>query len=52
MMIRLSKCILLMAVALYLSIVVFDNVADYDSNYQYVRHVLMMDTTFPGNHEM
>ncbi len=41
-----------MAVALYLSIVAFDNVTDYDSNYQYVRHVLMMDTTTPGNHEM
>jgi predicted small integral membrane protein len=52
MIVRLSKCVLLMAVALYLSIVAFDNVTDYDSNYQYVRHVLMMDTTLPGNHEM
>jgi predicted small integral membrane protein len=52
MMVRLSKCVLLLGVALYLSIVAFDNMTDYDSNYQYVRHVLMMDTTLPGNHEM
>jgi len=52
MIVRLSKCVLLMGVALYLSIVVFDNITDYGSNYQYVRHVLMMDTTLPGNHEM
>jgi predicted small integral membrane protein len=52
MMVRISKCILLMGVAMYLSIVAFDNMTDYDSNYQYVRHVLMMDTTLAGNHEM
>jgi len=27
-------------------------VTDYDSNHQFVRHVLMMDSTFPGNHGM
>lgn len=31
---------------------VFDNVADYNSNYQFARHVMMMDSTFPGNHLM
>jgi predicted small integral membrane protein len=31
---------------------VFNNLTDFDSNYQFVRHVLMMDTTFPGNHGM
>jgi predicted small integral membrane protein len=29
---------------------VFNNLTDFDSNYQFVRHVLMMDSTFPGNH--
>ena len=30
----------------------FNNLTDFNSNYQLVRHVLMMDTTFPGNHGM
>ena len=52
MILRLSKVALTLAVALFYSIVVFNNVTEYDSNYQFVRHVLMMDTTFPGNHGM
>ncbi len=52
MIVRLSKCALLAGVALYFTLVVLNNVTDYDSNYQYVRHVLMMDTTFSGNHGM
>ncbi len=40
------------AVALYYTLLVFNNITDYDSNYQFVRHVLMMDSTFPGNHGM
>ena len=39
-------------VALFYSFVVLNNITDYDSNYQFVRHVLMMDSTFPGNHGM
>jgi predicted small integral membrane protein len=27
-------------------------VTDFDSNYQFVHHVLSMDSTFPGNHGM
>ena len=52
MILRLSKTALVFAVAIYYAIVVFNNLTDYDSNYQFVRHVLMMDTTFPGNHGM
>jgi predicted small integral membrane protein len=52
MIVRLSKCALLLGVALYLSVVVLNNVTDYGSNYQYVRHVLSMDGTYPGNHGM
>ena len=33
-----------------LTLVVFNNITDYNSNYQFVRHVLSMDSTFPGNH--
>jgi predicted small integral membrane protein len=46
---RLSKTVLIWAVALYASLVVLGNVTDYDSNYAFVSHVLKMDTTFPGN---
>lgn len=46
---RLAKIVLMAMVALFTSLVVFNNLTDYDSNYQFVRHVLLMDTTFPGN---
>jgi predicted small integral membrane protein len=39
-------------VAFYASLVVFNNVTDYGSNYMFVSHVLKMDTTFPGNRAM
>ena len=29
------------------SLVAFGNITDYDSNWQFVQHVLSMDTTFP-----
>lgn len=49
---RWAKVLLLAGIALYYTLVVFNNLTDFDSNYQFVRHVLMMDTTFPGNHGM
>lgn len=52
MIIRLSKILLLAAVALLYTLVVFNNLTDFDSNYQFVRHVLSMDSTFPGNRGM
>ncbi|HMD60657.1 MAG TPA: DUF2165 domain-containing protein, partial [Opitutaceae bacterium] len=36
----------------FLLVVVFNNTTDPNSNYQFVRHVLGMDTTFPGNASM
>lgn len=33
-------------VALYITLVAFGNITDFDSNQQFVRHVLAMDTTF------
>ncbi len=47
---RLAKCLLLSAVALFYTLVVLNNATDYDSNFQFVHHVLLMDSTFPGNH--
>jgi predicted small integral membrane protein len=52
MAIRLSKCVLVLGIALFCSLVVFNNLTDYDSNFQFVRHVLQMDSTFPGNNGM
>ncbi|MGA2509940.1 MAG: DUF2165 domain-containing protein [Candidatus Acidiferrales bacterium] len=52
MTLRTAKALLVLAVAVFYTFVVFNNITDYDSNYQFVRHVLMMDSTFPGNHGM
>jgi predicted small integral membrane protein len=52
MMTRIAKLLLLCGVALFYTLVVFNNLTDFDSNYQFVHHVLAMDTTFPGNHGM
>src|SRR5258708_27042397 len=52
MVMRVSKCALLFAAGLFYLLVVFNNLTDYDSNYQFVHHVLMMDSTFPGNSGM
>jgi predicted small integral membrane protein len=49
---RAAKTLLIFAVAFYYTIVVFNNITDYDSNFQFIRHVLMMDSTFPNNNGM
>ena len=49
---RTAKFLLVAGVSVFYTLVVLNNITDYDSNYQFVRHVLMMDTTFPGNHLM
>ena len=50
--IKLSKAILILSTALFFTIVAFNNLIDYNSNYQFVQHVLSMDTTFQGNNLM
>ncbi|HEY2117915.1 MAG TPA: DUF2165 domain-containing protein [Candidatus Acidoferrum sp.] len=52
MTVRLAKISLILGVALFYVFVVFNNLTDYNSNYQFIRHVLMMDSTFPGNNGM
>jgi predicted small integral membrane protein len=52
MMLRTAKLLLVFAVALLYSLVVLNNTTDYNSNYQFIRHVLMMDSTFPDNRGM
>ena len=46
---RIVKVIMVGCLAVFALLVTFDNVIDYDTNYTFVRHVLTMDTTFPGN---
>src|SRR5262249_53275394 len=48
-MIRLAKIAVTAALAAFALIVAYDNVFDYNSNYQFVRHVLSMDTIFPDS---
>jgi predicted small integral membrane protein len=46
---RLAKVAIVAMLAAYALLVAYNNIVDYGSNYQFVRHVLSMDTTFPGN---
>ena len=46
---RAIKTILVASVALFASLVAFNNIIDYGSNFMFVEHVLSMDTTFEGN---
>ena len=47
--IRLAKIVMVAALAVFAFLVAYDNIVDYDSNYEFARHVLSMDTTFPDN---
>jgi len=47
--VRLVKTSMVASIALLALLVAFDNLVDYDSNYEFVRHTLSMDTTFPDN---
>ena len=52
MTLRVAKVLMVFAVALFYSLIVLNNTTDYNSNFQFIRHVLMMDSTFPGNRGM
>jgi predicted small integral membrane protein len=49
LVIRLAKVMVIAALAAFTFLVTYDNIVDYGSNYQFVQHVLSMDTTFPDN---
>ncbi len=49
-LLRLVKTISVAAIGLMALLVAFGNITDYYSNYQFVMHVLKMDTTFPDSH--
>ena len=52
MILRAAKILFVAAVAFFYTLVVFNNTTDYAINYQFVHHVLLMDTTFPENQAM
>jgi predicted small integral membrane protein len=52
MTLRMIKLLLVFGIAILYFLFVFNNVTDYGSNYEFTRHVMMMDSTFPGNHGM
>jgi predicted small integral membrane protein len=47
--VRLVKVAIVASTALFALLVTLNNLVDYGSNYEFVRHTLSMDTTFPGN---
>ena len=49
---RRNKAIAVWLAALYAALVAFNNIADYAVNFEFVAHVLMMDTTFADNQSM
>jgi predicted small integral membrane protein len=49
LIVRLAKASMTAALAAFAFIVTYDNIVDYGTNYEFVKHVLSMDTTFPGN---
>ncbi|HNP26563.1 MAG TPA: DUF2165 domain-containing protein [Nitrosomonas sp.] len=49
---RFSKVALVWAVAFFATLAAISNLADYDSNFTIIGHVLRMDTTFPDNNGM
>lgn len=47
--VRTVQTCIILAVAFYATVVCLGNLLDYNSNWQFVKHVLSMDTTFKGN---
>ena len=47
---RVAKTISVAAIALMSLLIVIGNTTDYITNYQFVEHVMKMDTIFPGSH--
>jgi predicted small integral membrane protein len=46
---RLVKIVFVAAIAFFATLVSFGNITDYGTNYEFVKHVLSMDTIFPNS---
>lgn len=47
--VRYCKAAFIAAIAVFFTLVAIGNVTDYDANWQFVKHVLSMDTIFPDS---
>lgn len=47
--VRYCKAALVAMIAVFFTVVAFDNVTDYGSNWLFVQHVLSMDSVFPDS---
>jgi predicted small integral membrane protein len=48
-MLRVAKIVMCAAIAVFSLLVTFGNITDYGSNFEFVKHVMSMDTIFPDN---
>ena len=48
LILRTAKMMAVAALAVLVSLVAFGNITDYDTNFAFVQHVLLMDTIFPN----
>jgi len=46
---RIAKTVMVACLAVFCLLVVFGNLTDYQANFLFVKHVMSMDTTYPGN---
>jgi predicted small integral membrane protein len=46
---RYAKMVMSLVLAAFCLLVTLDNITDYGTNYLFAQHVMIMDTTFPGN---
>jgi len=47
--IRLAKIVMVVAIALFATLVAFGNLTDYGTNFVFLQHVLSMDSIFSGS---
>lgn len=50
--IRLAKAVLSLVTGINTGLIAYDNLTDYQTGFDYVKHVLSMDTTYPDNAKM
>jgi len=46
---RVAKIMMVAAIAVFATLVAFDNITDYGTNFVFVQHVLSMDSVFPSS---
>jgi predicted small integral membrane protein len=46
---RLAKVAMIAAIAAFATLVAFGNITDYGTNFEFVQHVLSMDSVFPNS---